>query len=103
LFLYHCVHYPFLTQENKVPAPELTNRIKAALGEHAEKKDEEEEEESDMDMDDIPDEEMAKLDKKLAEAFKALGGNKSGAEKKKEMLSSLAKQHFRLRQGEKQS
>jgi hypothetical protein len=56
-----------------------------------------------MDMDDIPDEEMAKLDKKLAEAFKALGGNKSGAEKKKEMLSSLAKQHFRLRQGEKQS
>ena len=48
-------------------------------------------------MDAIPEEELAKLDKKLAEAFRALGGNKTGTEKKRELLNTLAKQHFRLR------
>ena len=93
-----------MAQESAKPADELGKRIRAALGEHGEdsgpEDDDDDDEESDMDMDAIPDEEMAKLDQKLAEAFKALGGNKSGAEKKREMLSSLARQHFRLRQGE---
>ena len=91
----------YLMQDNSKPAEDLANKIKAALGKHAEKEEEGEAEEgSDMDMDTIPDEEMAKLDQKLAEAFKALGGNKTGTEKKRELLSSLAKQHFRLREVE---
>ena len=48
-------------------------------------------------MDDIPEEDMNKLDEKLVEAFKMLGGNKSSAEKKKEKLNHLAQQHFKLR------
>ena len=48
-------------------------------------------------MDDIPEEDMEKLDEKLVEAFKALGGKKSNAEKKREKLQHLAQQHFKLR------
>ena len=43
--------------------------IYCVVGEHAEA----EEEDDDIDMDQIPDEEMNKLDEKLAMAFKALG------------------------------
>ena len=69
----------------------LVEKVKSALGDHAEAEDE------DVDMDDIPEEDMAKLDEKLVEAFRALGGRKSGLEKKKEKLDHLAKQHFKLR------
>jgi len=70
------------------------DKIKTALGEHA---DASGAEDSDIDMDDIPDEDMQKLDEKLVEAFKALGGRKSSVEKKKEKLDQLANQHFKLR------
>ena len=69
----------------------LVEKVKSALGDHAEADD------NDIDMDDIPDEDMAKLDEKLVEAFKALGGKKSSLEKKKEKLDHLANQHFKLR------
>ena len=68
--------------------------VKNALGDHADKS---EDESSDIDMDDIPEEEMDKLDEKLVEAFKMLGGSKSSLEKKKEKLNLLAQQHFKLR------
>ncbi len=44
--------------------PEDLDKVKKALGEHADA------ENSDIDMDDIPDEDMDNLDKKLVEAFK---------------------------------
>ena len=64
--------------------------MKTALGDHGQADD-------DIDMDDIPEEEMKKLDEKLVEAFRALGGSKTSLEKKKEKLSHLANQHFKLR------
>jgi len=73
---------------------DLTKKISSALGEHADKSGDEE---SDLDMDLIPDEDMAKLDQKLVDAFKQLGGRKDEAAKKKERMSSLAKVHFKLR------
>lgn len=69
----------------------LLNKISGALGEHAAVSDD------DIDMDDVPDEDMAKLDQKLVEAFKVLGGRKDGLAKKKAALSSLASMHFKLR------
>jgi len=71
-------------------AKERAGMIKTALGDHGEADD-------DIDMDDIPEEEMKKLDEKLVEAFKVLGGSKTTLEKKKEKLSHLANQHFKLR------
>jgi len=81
-------------KENEDLEDDALEKIKRALGDHAEKS---EVEDSDIDMDDIPDEDMQKLDEKLVQAFKALGGNKSNAEKKKEKLDHLANQHFKLR------
>merc|ERR1719483_590534 len=69
----------------------LLNKISGALGEHAAVSDD------DIDMDDVPDEDMAKLDQKLVEAFMVLGGRKDGLAKKKAALSSLASMHFKLR------
>ena len=48
-------------------------------------------------MNEVPDEDMAKLDEKLVEGVKALGGRKDGLGKKKAALSSLAGMHFKLR------
>ena len=48
-------------------------------------------------MNEVPDEDMAKLDEKLVEGFKALGGRKDGLGKKKAALSSLASMHFKTR------
>merc|ERR1719431_2043151 len=70
---------------------ELASKLSGALGDHAA------DSESDRDMDEVPDEEMAKLDEKLAGAFKALGGRKDGLGKKKAAISSLANMHFKLR------
>merc|ERR1719186_453555 len=69
----------------------VMTKISGALGEHAADSD------SDLDMDEVPDEDMAKLDQKLVEAFKALGGRKDGLAKKKAALSTLASMHFKLR------
>ena len=71
---------------------ELVTKVTSALGEHAAESDEE-----DIDMDAIPDEDMASLDKKLAEAFKAIGGRKDRLTKKKEAMAALAEAHFKLR------
>merc|ERR1711892_1398553 len=57
--------------EKKVD-PALMTNLSGALGDHAA------DSESDIDMDDVPDEDMAKLDEKLVDAFKALGGRKDG-------------------------
>jgi len=76
--------------EKKVD-PALMTKLSGALGDHAA------DSESDIDMDDVPDEDMAKLDEKLVDAFKALGGRKDGLGKKKAALSSLASMHFKLR------
>ena len=78
-------------EEDKEIDPDLTTKLSGALGDHAA------DSESDIDMDEVPDEEMAKLDEKLAGAFKALGGRKDGLGKKKAALSSLANMHFKLR------
>jgi len=77
-------------EENEVD-PQLVAKLSGALGDHAA------DSESDIDMDEIPDDEMAKLDEKLVGAFKALGGRKDGLGKKKAALTSLANMHFKLR------
>merc|ERR1711962_1245793 len=46
---------------------DLVEKVSSALGDHAANSGDE----SDLDMDEIPDEDMANLDKKLVEAFKA--------------------------------
>ena len=51
-------------EEDEEMKPEDLDKVKKALGEHADA------ENSDIDMDDIPDEDMDNLDKKLVEAFK---------------------------------
>ena len=80
-----------------VEVPEdLKKKLGAALGKHKEESDAEEEEEE-LDMDDIPEEDMRELDKKLAEAFKAIGGRKDRLTKKKEAMAALAEMHFKLR------
>jgi len=70
----------------------FAKKVSSALGGHDDVSDEE----SDIDMDLIPDEDMAKLDQKLADAFKSLGGRDEAA-KKKARMSALAKVHFKLR------
>jgi len=78
-------------EDDKEVDQELASKLSGALGDHAA------DSESDIDMDEVPDEEMAKLDEKLAGAFKALGGRKDGLGKKKAAISSLANMHFKLR------
>merc|ERR1719430_2630609 len=75
---------------------DLKKKLGDALGKHKEES-EGEEEEDDLDMDDIPEEDMKELDKKLAEAFKAIGGRKDRLTKKKEAMAALAEIHFKLR------
>jgi len=77
--------------DDSVVDPALLSKLSGALGDHAA------DSESDLDMDEVPDEDMAKLDEKLVEAFKALGGRKDGLGKKKAAISSLANMHFKLR------
>merc|ERR1719458_2291792 len=80
-----------------VQVPEdLKKKLGDALGKHKEESDGEEEEDE-LDMDDIPEEDMRELDKKLAEAFKAIGGRKDRLTKKKEAMAALAEMHFKLR------
>merc|ERR1719237_1944915 len=80
-----------------VEVPEdLKKKLGDALGKHKEESDAEEEEDE-LDMDDIPEEDMRELDKKLAEAFKAIGGRKDRLTKKKEAMAALAEMHFKLR------
>merc|ERR1719234_548297 len=80
-----------------VQVPEdLKKKLGDALGKHKEESDAEEDEDE-LDMDDIPDEDMRELDKKLAEAFKAIGGRKDRLTKKKEAMAALAEMHFKLR------
>merc|ERR1719458_1924603 len=79
-----------------VEVPEdLKKKLGDALGKHKEESDGEEEEEDELD--DIPEEDMRELDKKLAEAFKAIGGRKDRLTKKKEAMAALAEMHFKLR------
>jgi len=80
--------------EDDSPKADVIEKVRKALGEHAQ---DSETENDDVDMDDIPDEDMKKLDETLVNAFKALGGHKSGAEKKKDKLDHMANQHFKLR------
>merc|ERR1719431_1547837 len=68
-------------EDDKEVDQELASKLSGALGDHAA------DSESDIDMDEVPDEEMAKLDEKLAGAFKALGGRKDGLGKKKAAIS----------------
>merc|ERR1719239_757040 len=68
---------------------DLKKKLGDALGKHKEESDAEEEEDE-LDMDDIPEEDMKELDKKLAEAFKAIGGRKDRLTKKKEAMAALA-------------
>merc|ERR1719458_1513047 len=80
-----------------IEVPEdLKKKLGDALGKHKEESDGEEEEDE-LDMDDIPEEDMRELDKKLAEAFKAIGGRKDRLTKKKEAMAALAEMHFKLR------
>merc|ERR1719209_2475678 len=74
---------------------DLKKKLGDALGKH--KEESEGEEEDELDMDDIPEEDMKELDKKLAEAFKAIGGRKDRLTKKKEAMAALAEMHFKLR------
>merc|ERR1719350_1269560 len=70
---------------------DLKKKVTTALGDHVAA------EESDLEMDDIPDEELSRLDEKLVEAFKALGGRKDKRAKKKAELQKVANMHFKLR------
>jgi DNA polymerase phi len=72
---------------------ELVQKVSDALGDHAEP----ESGEDDMDMDLVPDEDMAVLDRKLVEAFRAIGGRKDRLAKKKEAMAALGESHFKLR------
>ena len=78
-------------EEQKNIDPALLTKLSGALGDHAA------DSEDDIDMDEVPDEDMAKFDEKLVEALKALGCRKDGLGKKKATLSSLASMHFKLR------
>merc|ERR1719350_2091967 len=70
---------------------DLKKKVSTALGDHVAA------EESDLEMDDIPDEELSRLDEKLVEAFKALGGRKDKRAQKKAELQKVANMHFKLR------
>ena len=79
--------------DGKVSA-DFRDRVKAAIGDHAAGDDDEES----IDMDDIPDEDMAKMDKALADVFKVLSkGKKSSEQKRKETKDALALTHFKIR------
>ena len=80
-------------EENNEVDESMKNKISLALGNHADG----EESESDLEMDDIPDEELNRLDQKLVDAFKALGGRKDKHAKKKAELVKVANMHFKLR------
>ena len=68
-------------------------KVTNALGNHAAGDDSE----SDLEMDEIPEEELNKLDAKLVDAFKALGGRKDKQGKKRAELLKIANMHFKLR------
>ena len=74
---------------------DVAKKISTALGDHAAASGDESE--ADLEMDDIPDDELARLDEKLVEAFKALGGRKDKHGKMKEKLLKMANMHFQLR------
>jgi len=79
-------------EDEKKVDTSFVKKVTDALGDHADKS----ESESEIDMDEIPDEDMNKLDQKLVDAFKLLGG-KDRLAKKKEKMSALANIHFKLR------
>jgi DNA polymerase phi len=70
---------------------ELKNKLKNAMGEHAESDAES------IDMDDIPDEDMKKMDDALANIFRMLSKKGGAQKKKKEAKESLALTHFKVR------
>jgi len=74
---------------------DVLEEVTKALGDHAATAGEDSE--SDLEMDDIPDDELARLDEKLVQAFKALGGRKDKHGKRKEKLLKMANMHFQLR------
>ena len=78
--------------DKAVVSGEFVQKISDALGDHGA-----ESGEDDMDMDAVPDEDMASLDRKLVEAFRAIGGRKDRLAKKKEAMAALAEMHFKLR------
>ena len=50
-----------------------------------------------IDMDDLDDEDMAKMDEALSNIFRAICKRKSAGTKKKEMKDKLAIMHFKIR------
>lgn len=50
-----------------------------------------------IDMDDLDDEDMAKMDEALSNIFKSICKKKSAGTKKKEMKDKLAIMHFKIR------
>jgi len=80
---------------------DIREKIKRALGEHAEDEGDDDGEDNEdaqsIDMDDIDEEDMNKMDEALANVFRQLSGKKSGKEKRKEKMDALAKEHFRMR------
>lgn len=78
-------------EDNNDIDEDLKKKVSTALGDHVAA------EESDLEMDDIPDEELNRLDEKLVEAFKALGGRKDKRAKKKAEMQKVANMHFKLR------
>ena len=71
----------------------MRKKLTSALGEHGAGDDSEE----DLEMDDIPEDELNRLDAKLVDAFKVLGGRKDKQGKKKAEMLKVANMHFKLR------
>ena len=91
---------PIIINTSLTPLPsqvsgELVQKVTDALGDHGAGSGDDDDD--DIQMDDIPDDDMARLDSKLVEAFRALGGRKDRLAKKKAAMASLAEQHFKLR------
>merc|ERR1719348_224565 len=72
---------------------DMRKKLTSALGEHGAGDDSEE----DLEMDDIPEDELNRLDAKLVDAFKVLGGRKDKQGKKKAEMLKVANMHFKLR------
>ena len=72
---------------------ELVAKLKAAMGEEGNNQSDAES----VNMDDIPEDDMNKMDEALANVFKQLSGKKGGAEKRKEQKDVLALMHFKTR------
>lgn len=74
---------------------EFRNRVMAAMGKHA-ATDKDDDQDS-INLDDLDDEDLAKMDEALSNIFKSICKKKSAGVRKKEQRDALAEMHFKVR------